>query len=108
MNEGESVFRDYLKGYDESNFRSTRFSVWFNTPEEYFSEQLKIYRVRFYEFDVYQSVQPSEDAMSVHQAYQEKYAPVGSIDAGAGSSLPIKVYSDYVQVVENLSDKARF
>jgi hypothetical protein len=46
--------------------------------------------------------------MTVHQAYQEKYAPVGSIDAGAGSSLPIKVYSDYVQVVENLSDKARF
>jgi hypothetical protein len=69
---------------------------------------LKIYRVRFNEVNAYQSIQPAEDAMTVHQAYQEKYAPVGSIDAGAGSSLPIKVYSDYVQVVENLSDKARF
>jgi tubulin--tyrosine ligase-like protein 12 len=43
ITEGETIYRDYLKGYDESKFRSTRFSVWFNTPEEYFIEQLKIY-----------------------------------------------------------------
>ncbi len=46
--------------------------------------------------------------MTVHQAYQEKYAPLGSIDSGANSQLPIKVYSDYALVVDNLSDKTRF
>ena len=46
--------------------------------------------------------------MIVHQAYQEKYSPLGSIDSGSASALPIKVYSDYVQVVENLTDKSRF
>jgi hypothetical protein len=39
--------------------------------------------------------------------YQEKYAPVPSIDAG-GRQIPIKVYSDYVQVLENLKDTKRY
>ena len=46
--------------------------------------------------------------MHAHQLYQEKYSPLGSIDSGSSSGLPIKVYSDYVQVLENLSDKTRF
>lgn len=44
--------------------------------------------------------------MQVHQAYQEKYGPVGSIDAHG--HLPIKVYSDYIQVLNNLTDKSRY
>lgn len=45
----------------------------------------------------------------MHQAYQEKYPPLPAIDSGAGQhQLPIKVYSDYVQVLENLTDKTRF
>ena len=36
INEGEVIFRDFLKGYTEEKFRSTRFSVWFDTPKEYF------------------------------------------------------------------------
>jgi len=40
------IYRDFLKGIDETKFRSARLSVWFNTPEEYFQEQIKIYRVR--------------------------------------------------------------
>jgi len=39
----ENLYRDFLSGIDESKFRSTRFSTWFNTPPEYFAEQLKIY-----------------------------------------------------------------
>jgi tubulin--tyrosine ligase-like protein 12 len=48
--EGETIYKDYLKGIDESKFRSARFTVWFNTPEEYFSEQLSLYRVSNYNF----------------------------------------------------------
>ncbi len=98
MSEGDVVFRDFLQGFDETKYRSTRFSVWFYTPQEYFEEQLKIYR----------GIKPKEDAMLIHHAYQEKYSPLPSIDAGQAASLPIKVYADYVQVLENLSDKTRF
>lgn len=98
MAQGEVIYRDFLQGFDESKYRSTRFTVWFNTPQEYFAEQLKIYR----------GIKPDADAMVVHNAYQERYPPVSSIDAGAAASLPIKVYADYVQVLENLTDKARF
>jgi hypothetical protein len=72
LGEGDIIYRDFLKGYDEEKFRSTRFTVWFNTPEEYFEEQLKIYI----------TLKPVEDAMSVHQSYQERYDPLPAIDAG--------------------------
>lgn len=98
LNEGDVVYRDFLQGYDESKFRSTRFTVWFNTPTEYFEEQLH----------KYQQIKPEREAITVHQEYQEKYSPLGAIDAGTEVQKPIKVYSDYVQVVENLTDKARF
>jgi tubulin--tyrosine ligase-like protein 12 len=57
--EGDVIYRDFLKGFDESKFRSTRFTVWFDTPGEYFQEQLKIYR----------SLKPAEDPLAVHAAY---------------------------------------
>lgn len=60
IDEGEIIYRDFLKGIDESKFRSARLSVWFNTPEEYFTEQLKIYK----------SIKPTQDAMEVHEQYQ--------------------------------------
>lgn len=40
VNEGDVLFRDFLEGISEAKFRSTRFTTWFNTPEEYFQEQL--------------------------------------------------------------------
>lgn len=60
------VYRDFLKGYTEETFRSTRFTVWFDTPREYFEEQLKIYR----------SFKPLEDAMAAHQEYQTRFGPI--------------------------------
>lgn len=36
--------RDKLYRIDEKKFRSARLSVWYETPEEYFKEQLKLYR----------------------------------------------------------------
>ena len=96
--EGDVIYRDFLEGYDEEKFRSTRFTVWFDTPKEYFEEQLKIYR----------SYKPIEDATVVHQKFQERFPPIPAIDAGGVNQLPIKVYSDYVQVLENLKDPARF
>jgi len=32
----ETIYRDLLRGIDETKFRSTRLSVWYNTPEQYF------------------------------------------------------------------------
>lgn len=54
--EGDVVYRDFLKGYTEEKYRSTRFTVWFNTPKEYFSQQLEIYR----------GIKPLENAITVH------------------------------------------
>jgi tubulin--tyrosine ligase-like protein 12 len=56
LNEGDVVYRDFLQGYDESKFRSTRFTVWFNTPTEYFEEQLH----------KYQQIKPEREAITVH------------------------------------------
>jgi len=36
--------RDKLYRIDETKFRSARLSVWFETPDEYFKEQLRLYR----------------------------------------------------------------
>jgi tubulin--tyrosine ligase-like protein 12 len=40
----EIVYRDYLNGFSEKEFRSTRLHVWFDTPEDYFTSQLKMLR----------------------------------------------------------------
>ena len=38
INDGDVIYRDFLKGIDESKFRSARLAVWFNTPQEYYLE----------------------------------------------------------------------
>lgn len=55
--ENEILYRDYLSGITEEQFRSARFSVWFDTPEQYFEEQLKLYR----------QIQNKDDVWTVHQ-----------------------------------------
>ena len=92
--ENEPLYRDFLCGIDETRFRSTRLSVWFNTPEEYFEQQLKLYR----------EMKLKDSAMAIHQAYQDKYGPIPAIDAGKPDMLPIKVYTDYIQIQEHLND----
>lgn len=36
----DTLYRDVLEGYTEKEFRSARMGVWFNTPEQYFADQL--------------------------------------------------------------------
>lgn len=96
INEGEVIYRDFLKGYTEEKFRSTRFSVWFDTPKEYFEEQLKIYR----------SFKPLENALTAHNEYQSRFPAIEPIDKV--HQLPVKVYSDYTVVLEHLKDPLRF
>lgn len=38
IDEGDIIYRDFLKGIDESKFRSARLKVWFNTPDDYYFE----------------------------------------------------------------------
>jgi len=40
----DTIYRDFLEGYTEKEFRSARMGVWFNTPEKYFAEQLTTLR----------------------------------------------------------------
>jgi len=37
----ETLFRDYLKNIDETKQRSSRLTVWFNTPESYFTNKFE-------------------------------------------------------------------
>mmetsp|Transcript_38682 Transcript_38682/g.28551 ORF Transcript_38682/g.28551 Transcript_38682/m.28551 type:complete len:123 (+) Transcript_38682:604-972(+) len=38
LEQEETVYRNYLAGIDEKKFRSTRLTVWCETPELYFKE----------------------------------------------------------------------
>jgi hypothetical protein len=40
----EALSRDKLFGFDESQFRSARLRVWFETPDEYYKQQLDLWR----------------------------------------------------------------
>lgn len=41
---GTGLYKDYLDGYTEAQFRSARLHTWFNTPEDYYTSSLKQYR----------------------------------------------------------------
>lgn len=85
---GEVIYRDFLMGINEEKYRSTRLSVWFNTPQEYFQEQLRIYR----------TIKPLANTYEIHEHYQSKYQPVDSLEQVFGGKLPIKVYTDYISI----------
>ena len=40
----EVILRDKLEGFDEKQFRSARLHIWFETPEDYYNQQLKLWR----------------------------------------------------------------
>lgn len=40
----EAIVRDKLHGYDESQFRSARLRVWYETPDDYYKKQLGLWR----------------------------------------------------------------
>jgi tubulin--tyrosine ligase-like protein 12 len=44
LHENDMLYRDNLYKIDESKFRSSRLGVWYDTPEQYFKDQLKIYK----------------------------------------------------------------
>lgn len=45
---GEDLSRDFLHGITEEKFRSSRLTVWFDTPEAYFMKQLELFNVRYH------------------------------------------------------------
>lgn len=57
------VYRDYLRGVDESQWRSARLLPWFNVFEEYYAQEYK----KFVDY------KPPVDAMALHQKYQDEY-----------------------------------
>ena len=40
----EVILRDKLEGFYEKQFRSARLHIWFETPEDYYNQQLKLWR----------------------------------------------------------------
>mmetsp|Transcript_5490 Transcript_5490/g.9309 ORF Transcript_5490/g.9309 Transcript_5490/m.9309 type:complete len:283 (+) Transcript_5490:1147-1995(+) len=89
------LYRDYLNGVDEKQWRSSRLRVWFNVFEEYFEQELS----KFKQF------KPPFEAPEVHQKLQEEYPAPSIIDWDVSEKGPIPVYTDYPKVAENLSDK---
>jgi hypothetical protein len=47
----EAVYRDYLRGISEKKFRSARLHTWFDTPDNYFLEELAKFRNKKSTFD---------------------------------------------------------
>ena len=74
-----------MAGIDEKKFRSARLCVWFNTPEEYYKQQL----------DIYKTIKPKEDTMAIHEAIQAKYPPLAAIDTGKPADYKFKVFGGY-------------
>lgn len=40
----DAIYRDYLQGFSESQFRSARLHTWFCTPTEYYKKSLETLR----------------------------------------------------------------
>lgn len=57
------IYRDYLRGVDETQWRSARLLPWFNVFEEYYAQEYQ----KFIEYV------PPVDAMEEHQKLQEEY-----------------------------------
>mmetsp|Transcript_5503 Transcript_5503/g.5024 ORF Transcript_5503/g.5024 Transcript_5503/m.5024 type:complete len:213 (+) Transcript_5503:352-990(+) len=56
LEEEDVIFRDYLAGIDEKKFRSSRLTVWCETPDEYFQQQLALYK----------TIKPKKDSAVEH------------------------------------------
>lgn len=91
--ENSILSRDFLYNIDEKKFRSSRLSVWYNTPPEYFKEQIRIFR---------EGSQGLQGADELHAQLQQKHEPVDNIRKIIGEERKIKVWTDYLVISDNL------
>ena len=63
--ESDYVYRDYLSGITEEQFRSARLYPWFDVYEQYYEAEHKKFL----------ALEPPFDALKRHQEYQAEYPP---------------------------------
>lgn len=49
---GAGLYRDFLPGVSEAQFRSARLHTWFCTPDDYYTKSLALYRNMEMKYDV--------------------------------------------------------
>jgi len=94
INKDAYLYRDYLYGVTEANFRSARLYPWFNVFEEYYNQ----------EHEKFLAAEPEFDAIERHNEYQTGYPAASIIDWDIAQDGPIPVYTDYPRVAEFLTD----
>ena len=90
----EGYFRDFLDGFTEQKFRSTRLHSWFDlsSQESYFEQQLSVLR----------KTQPKNNITTEHAAIEEGATAKPVIDTQDGET--IKVFTDEKSAMATLKD----
>ena len=88
------LYRDFLNGATEQEWRSSRLQPWFNLYDEYFEGEYK----------QFQNLKLPFDALELHEKYQTEYPAPSTIDWDVAQQGPIPVYTDYDRVKEYLTD----
>lgn len=84
----DAIYRDFLRGISEKKFRSARLHTWFDTPENYFTEELENLRKK-----------KASMHLQDHTAIQENQPLRGSL-----SQEVIHVFTDDESVSLSLTD----
>jgi hypothetical protein len=48
----DAIYRDYLAGFTEEQFRSARLHTWFETPDHFFTQALAKLKLKKADYDV--------------------------------------------------------
>lgn len=91
------LYRDYLNGITEKEWRSARYLPWFNVFPEYFAE----------EYDKFLKDEPHINALALHEEYQGNNPSPSPIEWDVDEQGPVPVYTDYDELPKYLND-ARF
>ena len=89
IDQSDAIYRDFLDGFTEQQFRSARLHTWFTTPETFYNKALTALRAQ----------EAKVDVETEHQRIQDNCPLRGSLD------LPkIKVYTEDAASLATLTD----
>lgn len=83
----DAIYRDYLQGYTEAQFRSARLYVWFNTPDNYYKNSLEILRKKENVVDVLKENERIQNDFPLRGSLQQSKVKVFTEDQSLMSSL---------------------
>jgi hypothetical protein len=86
----DGIYRDFLSGMSEEQFRSARLHTWFDTPDYFYTNSLKKLRAKNLQYDV----------EGEHNRIQENTPLRGSVN-----KEKLKVFTEDKSQMSNLTDK---